>query len=678
MPPELAITDLAAEAWEQRERSLFEAIFAPSPHLLPSELAERERIISQGPRRGARWLNETTPYLVEIMDFVATPWARRGVVRKSSRVGYTEGVIGNVVLWTVVLDPCPIAIVQPSDGEAEAYSKEQISPMIDLNEGLSSRIGAMGVRSSDSTITYKEFLGGFLSILGSASDRNMRRRSFRRMLVDEVDGMKVDSVEGDPLLRLQKRTDDFEDGVMLVGSTPTTKHLSRIDRDFGKTDQRFWHVPCPHCAEFQVLEWGGPNEDYGVKWDREIFCRGCGAEVEEGASSCTSCNAEGSEERPAIPVTVQHLPETAHYVCRHCHERIDESEKPAMVRAGRWIATKPDATTPGWHIDALVSLFPGARWSKLAEEFLDAKDDPMDLQPWWNTVLGRAWEERGQKIEVSTLEARAEQYIDADGGLVEVPDGVGLLTAFVDVQGSWLELLVRGWGLGEESWDIFHERVTGDPEAAGTWARLESLLSRGYRHVNGRALRIQSAFIDAGAYTDTVYSFVKPREPRMIFASMGDKTGNPNHVPLARPSKANAAGVRVYTLGTFKLKSMLFRRLSIQAPGPRYMHLRAYSPDLCNGFDAEYFAQAESEKRVNRRVKGSRQVKPMYVQTRERNEFIDLHVGNFGALMALGASVRTLMPEWVEVARQPPPEPVPESAQAAEPAESSWAYGWRR
>ena len=679
MSPELATAPVAREAWQRREREIFEEVFLPQPHMPPSEWAEAERVLSQGPERGRRWRNETTPYLVEIMDFVGAPWARRGVVRKSARVGYTEGVVHNAVGWTVAMDPCPIAIVQPTDGEAESYSKEQVSPFIELNPALSSRIGAMGVRSSDSTITYKEFAGGFLSIMGSASDKNLRRRSFRRVFVDEVDGMKVDGHEGDPLLRLQKRTDDFEDGVQVVGSTPTTKHLSRIDREFERSDQRFYHVPCPHCFELQVLEWGGPEKAHGIKWDKEIYCRGCGAEVEEGAGQCPACEAEAEGDRTEIPVRVVHRPETAYYVCYHCGEAIDEAEKPAMVRAGRWIATNPGAPMPGWHIDALVSLFPGARWGKLVAEFLEAIQDQGDLQVWWNTVLGRAWEERGEKVEVSKLEDRAEQYVDADGQLVEVPDGVGLLTAFVDVQGSWLELLVRGWGLGEESWDVFHERVAGDPEAAGTWQRLEGLLTKGYRHAGGRELRIMCALIDAGYATDTVYGFTKPRAGRMVFASLGDRTGSPSHIPLKGPSKNNAQKAPVYTIGTYRTKAKLFRQLAIERPGPRYMHLRGYNAALCNGFDAEYFAQFDAEKRVVRRTKGSRDMKAMFVQTRERNEAIDLHVGNMAALAVLGAGVRENMAAWVEAARRPPEE----KAEGEKPSRrkgrggSKWATGWK-
>lgn len=657
-PPE------AIQAWEQRERRIYAEVFRPAPRLTASEWADEHRIISQGPMAGLRWSNDLTPYLVEIIDFVVDPWERRGVVRKSARVGYTEGVIGNLIGYTIDQDPCNIAVLQPTDGEAEAYSKEQVQPMVDHNPRIRSKVGQIDTRRSDATMTFKRFSGGYLLLLGSASERNLRRRSIRRALADEIDGMKVEGAEGDPLLRFEKRTDDYEDGVLLMGSTPTVKGMSRIDREFARSDQRYWHVPCPHCGELQVLKWGGPRKPFGMKWEREVFCAGCGVEVEGQAEKCDDCGSE--------TFTARHLPETAFYLCEHCGERIEESDKPAMVRAGQWVPTNPAARIPGWHIDALVSLMVGARWPKLVLEFTEAQDNPEDLKVFVNTVLGEAWEDRGQKVEVSELEARAEEYVDRDGNVVDVPDGVGVLTSFTDVQGSWLEILVRGWGVEEESWDIFHERIWGDPEDSGTWARLEAILTRSFQHERGGRMWIASSFIDAGWPTETVYAFVKPREARNVFASLGDRTGSPDHVPLKRPSRANAGGVKVFTIGTFKLKDTLLRWLRIARPGPRYMHLRASNPDRCNGFDAEYYAQFEAEKKVLRNGKW------LFLKQRPRNETIDLHVGNMAAFIALGTGIRDQMEAWVREARKTPEERAKEAE--AEEREvrrgGGWIHGW--
>lgn len=646
--------------WRETFRRIRREVYRPAPQVRVSEWAASHRVLTKGPMAGQLWTNEEAPYLVEIMDTISDPYRpRRAVVMKSARVGYTEGVIGNGVGYLIDAEPSDVIVMQPTDDEAHAYSVENLDPLFQDTPCLRDRLHLDAYKDSRNRVAYKAFAGGSLSIIGPKG-KALRRRSARVAFSDEIDELEDVYEQGDPLRRLDKRLDDFDDSLHFRGSTPTIKGSSRIEAEFDASDQRRWFVSCPHCGESQTLVWGGADVGHGLKWDRETYCTGCGAE--SGPGPCATC---GEETRDVV-----HLAETAHYVCRKgC--RIEEHDKRRMIQGGRWIATHAAGRYPGWHIHALMSLFAGARWAKLVEEFLEAKDDPEALKVFVNTVLGETWDDRGQKVEPDVLEARAEQWVS------DVPDGVGVLTAAVDVQGDRLELLVRGWGIGEESWDILHERVYGDPEAADTWARLDALLTRAYQHEAGGTMRVVSTMVDAGFATDAVYRFVRPREERGVYACMGD-AGTEGTPPLKRPTRSNAAGVKVFRLGVFGLKDRIIKRLGITRPGPRYFHLRASDAARCNGFDAEYFAQFGAEKIVTRIVKGSRRPRRMFVQTRARNEAIDLHAYNLAALQALGAAVRELMPEWVETARQPP-EPEPEE-QAFDELETvgDWGTGGGR
>lgn len=60
-------------------------------------------------------------------------------------------------------------------------------------------------------------------------------------------------------------------------------------------------------------------------------------------------------------------------------------------------------------------------------------------------VLGEVWEDRGDSLDPSVLSERKEDYA------AEVPAGVRILTAAVDVQDDRLELKVKGYGEREES-----------------------------------------------------------------------------------------------------------------------------------------------------------------------------------------------------------------------------------
>ena len=91
-------------------------------------------------------------------------------------------------------------------------------------------------------------------------------------------------------------------------------------------------------------------------------------------------------------------PESAGFRCPHCQALIAERHKPQIVQEGRWRATRPEVKGhAGFRLNALVSLHANASWSKLASEFLRAKDDPAELQTFVNTILGEAGVRRGRR-----------------------------------------------------------------------------------------------------------------------------------------------------------------------------------------------------------------------------------------------------------------------------------------
>lgn len=574
----------------------------------------------------------------EIMDAVSDPHVHEMVIMKSAQVGFTEGILGNAIGYYIDQDPSPILIVQPSISDAEEWSKEKLVPMLRDTPCLHGAVSESKSRDSDNTMTSKSFPGGRLRITGAVSPKGLRRSAIRVALCDEVDGYDASAgSEGDPVELVVKRLTTYWNRKLVMGSTPKLKGMSRIERAFEKTDQRRYYVPCPHCGELQVLRWGGREKNYGLKW-------------EEGK------------------------PDTAVYLCEHCAVLIDETCKEAMVQAGQWIPTKPEATVPGWHMNALISLFDGARWPYLVDEFLKTKDNPELLQVFVNTRLGESWEVRGEQIEPSALEARIERYG------AEVPADVGVLTAGVDVHPDRLELEVKGWGDGEESWVIGHHRIYGDTEYEEVWQRLDAMLTRAYQHEAGATLRIRCCMIDSGYKTTEVYRFVRQRQARNVFASKGvDERGR---APLSRASRANRDGVKLYTVSTIAMKDTLFSRLRMTQPGSRYIH---FCPPTDTGGDAEFFAQFGAEKLVLDTVKGKRVRR--YVQVRKRNEAIDLEVLNLAALHALGAGVRNNLDRWVKViqekgdsTKEEKPDATQESTESVSPRPQarSFAARWRR
>jgi len=126
-----------------------------------------------------------------------------------------------------------------------------------------------------------------LILTGANSAVGLRSMPARYLFLDEVDGYPGDvEGEGDPILLAERRSATFQRRKILLVSTPKSKSLSRIQREFEASDQRRYFVPCRQCGEHQTLElanlrWSDPHP----RPDRNL---GCGRARSRARVSATS------------------------------------------------------------------------------------------------------------------------------------------------------------------------------------------------------------------------------------------------------------------------------------------------------------------------------------------------------------------------------------------------------
>jgi phage terminase large subunit GpA-like protein len=415
------------------------------------------------------------------------------------------------------------------------------------------------------------------------------------VLIDEVDRFPPSAgTEGDPVDLAITRTVAFWNRLIFLNSSPSLAGLSRIAAAYEETDQCRYQVPCPACDTYQVLAWEH------LRWEKR-----------EGRSG---------------PMA-KHRPETARYACPHCGYLISEAEKPTMVRAGRWVSTNPDAT-PGWrgfHINALYSLL--ARWEDLARKFLAAtvpETNVEKLQVFVNTVLGEPFEAAAVALGADELHQRAKREEYSEDPL---PEGVGVLTAGVDVQDDRIELVVFGWGLGEESWSLEHKIIRGDPSTHKIWDEdLHHALTQVYEHPAGVRLRIAAVGVDSGYHTQLAYRFCKAREANRVWAMKGVGTvGSPL---MDRPTRRNKYKAALYKVGTDQAKTTIYSRLRLEIPGPGYCHHRPDYPE-------EYFEQLTAEKRRKKKNRRGYVTTEWVLRPGRRNEILDCTVLGLAAYEGL-------------------------------------------
>lgn len=563
--------------------------FRPDPDLTISEWADRYRYLpSRGAAEPGRWRTSRTPYLREIMDALSPIMGySRVVFMKGSQLGGTE-CGNNLIGFHIHQAPAPILMVQPSLMDAKKVSQQRIAPMIESTPVLAERVSDPKSRDSGNTILMKLFRGGLLLMTGANSDKGLRSTPAQILFADEVDSYPEDVAgQGDPVALAEKRCSTFPNRKSFIVSSPTIAGLSRIEREYALSDQRKYHVPCPHCGHMQTLKWSG------ITWDQDA--------------------------------TGKHLPETVRYTCESCGRGIDEwGNKTDMLDRGEWRPANPDSHIAGFHLNALYSPIGWKSWRELVTEFLEAKQDKSKLKTFVNTVLGESWEDEVSKFDENELMARREDYEGV------VPMLAGVLTCGVDIQDDRIECELVAWGRGQESWSILWETFYGNPAEGAVWQLLDDFLQGRFVHASGAPLPIAAACIDSGGHhTQEVYRFCRHKSKRRILAIKGQAT--PGRPLTTRPTRSNTGKVPLSLIGTDTAKDAIYARLKIDEPGPGYCHFSLLHTE-------EYFKQLTAEVVETTYHKGH--AKRRYVKAKhQRNEVLDCRVYALAALDLLKADL---------------------------------------
>ncbi len=567
---------------------IFEVLEPPKPLTISSWAAEKRRLSREASAEPGRWNLDRAPYQRSIMDAISSPGLKRVVLMTSAQIGKTEMLL-NTIGYYSEHDPSPIMVVNPTDAMAQAFSKDRLAPMIRDTECLKEIYGMAKSRDTANTILHKQFPGGHITMIGANAPTNLASRPIRILLLDEVDRYPASAgTEGDPVDLADKRTTTFWNRKVVLVSTPTEKGVSRIEKEYLKSSQEEWCVQCPYCGKYTPFKWD--NLDF-----KDMMMK-----------------------------------------CDYCEEKLSEDEW--KEQPGMFVAQNPSVTDiRGFHLNEMAS--PWKRWKDIKQAYLEAVKDKKEtgsdykLRTWVNTSLGEPYEVMGAKADLKDLINRREKYT------AELPKGVLLLTAAVDVQDDRLELEVCGWGAGYESWGITYEKLYGNLEKDFIWEELEAFLSKPFTFEDGQALNIACTFIDTGGhFTTQSYKWLKSmqQKKKMIF---GIKGMGSNGIPLLhKKSTNNQYNVPILILGVNAGKETVLERLYITEYGSGYCH---FPENIDRGYDQKYMKGLTSEQRIVKDVKG----KPTVCWVKRpgaRNEPFDLRNYNTAAVEFLNPNFAIL------------------------------------
>ena len=396
----------------------------------------------------------------------------------------TSTFIG-LMLYSAFAIPRPMAFGSSDEMSVDRVIDEQIYPMAERCDPLRPQLLPEYRRSRD-MIKFtrcrirKAFGGSKGSVAGYPACY---------IFVNEVDKWpRKKSSEADTVEGIRQRAKGYPyDSKIPMESTPGELETSRVwgMLTASTTNRKQYYVPCPRCGEFQLLVF---DEEHLI-WEKDS----------KGKSNMLVAQ------------------ETAWYRCDICKGRIENEDRPAMMRAGIWLSDgqsikrngkitgKPLVESKYVGLGPLSSLYSLliSGWGQIASDFLRCGHDPEKLRDFTNSTLALPWNPKPVSIEPNELATR----LGSDEKRGVCPAWAIFLTAGVDVQehGEVFKWWVSAWGHGQRGsqidWGIAH----GEEE-------LKQVLKREFPHADGGAsLRILFSFADSGDgnVTNEVYDMCR-------------------------------------------------------------------------------------------------------------------------------------------------------------------------
>lgn len=604
-------------------------VVRPPVPMPPSQWARENLIVPDGPRANEKWDASLTPYILEPLDMIGPDSGVNEIaIMKSAQTGFTTLILAKAG-HVIDRDPCRFGIVQPTDSALSDFNREKLQPAIDNTPALAARVAPQVSRAGTGSTTYaKAFPGGSLSLLLASSAADLRSKTLREILFDEIDQYPDDlDGQGDPLEIAEARQTAFlasGDWKRIYNSTPTIKGASKIEGKYEAGDKRRWHVTCPHCrrddgapSEF-VFEFG-KNFHYDAEW-----------------------------------------PHDPYYVAPCCGSIIHPHERNALVKAGRWIATDPaPGKYPSYHFDALSSPF--VPWLDTVKAFVKTNGDPLKVKAFTNLFLGLPYEMKGDAPDHVRLMERTDKSLKRG----HVPPRGLLLVAAADVQmrGIWLE--ITAFAPNGESWVVDALECGGDTSSPDgeAWQKLRrETLDREFPDAFGRMRKLDALAVDSGYRSHVVYAWVRQNQTLhpltgrdVVLATKGldgwnrPAIGTPSLVDIDLDGQRIKQGARVWGVGTWALKGAFYQNLRKSADTKDGVLI--YPSGYCHfgGWqDENYFRQITAEFLAEEKFRG--RIRRVWKQRQDDNHFLDARVYNLALTEYLGIS-STTEAQWAALAK---------------------------
>jgi phage terminase large subunit GpA-like protein len=554
-------------------------------------------------------------FLREIHEVLSPEHPCREVtLRGSAQIAKTESVINPAVAAWHEYMPLNSLVVHPTTKAATDWIDQKWFPLRRAAPALREMFGRGSGSDKNSDAKFRQETldrRGILKVTSAGSPDDLAQTSHRLVVMDDLSKFETHA-KGDPEAMAISRAAAFEDAKILRASTPQIMGACRISKAFERSDQRFYHVPCPHCGNMAPLTW----ENFKARIDPENLA-------------------------------------DAHFTCEACGCEIRHSDKAQLIAGGKWVATNPRGDHPGFHLWRAYG--PQRDWASIAYEYaqvmgwttakasgetedaLKGKVDAATEQTFYNDVLGLPYEQASKGPDWEALRDRVENAPEDEGlprGIV--PARGVILTAGADCQLDRTEVHVVAYLANYQRHVVDYHVIPHHIGSEEGRAALDALLKTTWRTEKGVRLPLDRMAIDGGTYTEDVWAFAKRWPPTRLIVVKGASSQNgPITKRMAmgerKDARARAARRQGRILNVAQIKADFYTWLDKDDPMARgFVH-------IARGLGDEYFRQVTAEVRVLKRNSvGVMVSKWDLVEPARRNEGLDTMVYSEAAARELG------------------------------------------
>lgn len=591
----------------------------PAPDLPISAWVDQGHIIigarTNSPRLG--------PFNFEGVEYLREPLDRLHPDDPSTRVALKGGAqsgkstVAQLWMgWSIVNNPRSFAVGLPADGEVGKYNDLKLQPIIEDSPKLNSKVRPVSTKADQgsSTRVKRLWTGATIRIFNLSSPKELQMISTGNLILEEVaNALKDVGNRGSPVKQARERQAAYSviGSKELMVSTPGTVsndedgQVCEVSLAYEAGDQRRFFGKCPSCGDHFCMEPEGfmPSDPH---WGHHFLCPACGVPL---------CD----KDRAAWRIHGVWLPTFRSE--REDNPAPDLAQAIASGDVQRWRERDCEGRQPSYYVwqamCGLISL------DKIANTIAEAKT-PEDLKALEQQTYGRAWTPVVEAMPWEELHRLREKYEPQ-----MVPSGAGLLTAFCDVQGSWLQWSVIAWGPGGEWWIVDRGIIEGDTSGDDVWKALDPITQRTYPHQDGGSLAIEGFGIDSGFRTQKVYAFVRGRHN--CIATDGRANWDTPYFGRPKPQKIVQNGrvvgrIKLYPVGTWGLKSALAYSLTLSVEAG-YGTRASGRGHWSESEDEAWCQQMTSEALCEEKSKKTGEPIRWWKKVRERNEDLDIWVG---------------------------------------------------